>query len=87
MLLEPSAAFEYTSEVIVEHSYCGPYQELLEQPKRGLALDLGSGNNPDVVPALIKLDIFAVPNVDVVAVAEAVPFKKFIRSDLLRRCI
>ena len=37
-------------------------------------LEVGSGNNPDSYPNLIKLEIFAMPNVDVVSYGKHLPF-------------
>lgn len=72
---DPDAAVQVAPEVVVENSYSEQWLELLKRAGDGLVLDLGSGNNPNPAPRLIKLDIFAMPNVDVVGMAEALPFR------------
>jgi ubiquinone/menaquinone biosynthesis C-methylase UbiE len=48
--------------------------ELIERAHPGLVLDFGSGNAPDRHDNLIKMEIYAFPNVDVVGLGEKTPF-------------
>jgi len=74
LIPDPSAALDFDHKVVVEHHYSEQWQELIRRADGGLILDLGSGNNLSEGGNLIKLDIFPLPNVDVVGVAENLPF-------------
>ncbi len=75
MIEDPDAAINFAPEVVVENHYSEQWNELLRRAGAGPVLDLGSGNNPNPVSHLIKLDIFALPHVDVVGMAENLPFR------------
>ena len=74
LIPDPEAALNFDHEVVVEHHYSEQWQELIRRAGDGLILDLGSGNNLSEGGNLVKLDIFPLPNVDVVGVAENLPF-------------
>ena len=75
LVTDSKAALDFDHTVVVEHHYSEQWQELIRRAGDGLILDLGSGNNPGEGVNLIKLDIFPLPNVDIVGVAENLPFR------------
>jgi len=75
MLEDPGPAIAYAEEVVVENGYSPQWHALIERASPGWVLDLGAGNNPEVHPNLVKLDIFALPNADVAGRAERLPFR------------
>ncbi len=75
MTTVPHQAFEFSPAVVVENSYPQQWLDLIESAGDELVLDLGSGNNPNNINNLVKLEIFALPNVDVVGFGENMPFK------------
>jgi SAM-dependent methyltransferase len=75
MTLHPEEALKYERRVVVGNPYHGKWVELIEKAGAGPALDLGSGNNPSKFDHLVKLDVFPLPNVDVVGLAENLPFR------------
>lgn len=75
MMAQPDQAFQYTSSVMVTNVYDQHWYDIMEKAKGGPILDLGSGNNPVVIDHLVKFDMFALPNVEVVGDAEKLPFK------------
>ncbi len=74
MLTDPERAFAYAPNVVVENSYNPQWLDIINKANGEPVLDLGSGNNPDSYSNLIKLEIFALPNVDVVSYGEHLPF-------------
>ena len=76
MLLQPGQAFDYTPSEVVTREYNQQWYDIVEKAKGGAVMDLGSGNTPRVFENLIKFDLFAFPNVEVVGNAEMLPFKK-----------
>jgi len=74
MTLEPDAALAYSKDVVVENGYSEQWLDLIRKAGAGHVLDLGSGNNPSEFPNVVKMDVFALPNVDVVGRAEELPF-------------
>ncbi len=69
----PNANIEDTP--ISEHDYSPRARQLIEQCQQGLVLDLGSGGKDLQLDNVVQLDIFAFPQVDVVACGETLPFK------------
>ncbi len=74
MLPDPAAADAFDAGVTVANRYTRQWLDLIDRAAGGPVLDLGSGNNPDAFPNVIKLEVFAFPEVDVVGQAEALPF-------------
>lgn len=72
LIPDPSAALDFDHEVVVEPHYSEHGKELIRRANGGLIFDLGSGNNLSREP--IKMDIFPLPNVDIVGVTENLPF-------------
>ncbi len=75
MMVNYPKAFEYTPSVVVENSYPQQWIDIIDNAGGKPVLDMGSGNNPDTISNLVKLEIFALPNVDVVGYGEDLPFK------------
>ncbi len=75
MLPDPDEAFDYTPEVVVENPLSGQWLEFIRRAEGRPVLNLGSGNQPGTFDNLIKMDIFAVPNTEIVASAMKLPFK------------
>jgi len=75
MLLEPGAAFEFTSPMVTEHVYSGAIAEVLRRSAGKRILDVGAGSNPQEHEGIVKLDVFALPHVDVAGMAEKLPFR------------
>jgi uncharacterized protein YbaR (Trm112 family) len=75
MVLEPEKALEFDEDVVVENRYSSQWLELIHDADDQMVLDLGSGNNPDPFDHVMKMDIFPLPNVDVVGLAENLPFR------------
>lgn len=75
MTLSPEEASHYHPTLVLENPYSDQWLQLLEAAGDGRVLDLGSGNNPNRWDRLIKMDVFTLPHVDVVGIAEALPFK------------
>lgn len=75
LLFQPEKALEYDQAVVAEHPYSEKWLELIERADGKMVLDLGSGNNASRVENVIKLDVFSLPNVDVVGLAENLPFR------------
>ena len=71
----PEEAINFSDDVVVGHVYSPHWLELIEKHRDGLVLDLGSGNNQSPIPHVVKMDIFPLPNVDVVGIAEKLPFR------------
>ena len=76
MLLQPGKAFDYTPTEVVTREYHQHWLDIMEKARGGAIMDLGSGNNPGLIDNLIKFDMFAFPNVEVVGDAQALPFKE-----------
>lgn len=76
MTTQPSHALEYSPGVVVENSYPQQWIDFVDNAGGEPVLDMGSGNNPDILPNLVKLEIFALPNVDVVGFGENLPFQE-----------
>jgi SAM-dependent methyltransferase/uncharacterized protein YbaR (Trm112 family) len=74
MTTDPDVAFHWREESITSNHYSAQWIEQIGRAADGWVLDLASGNNPDTHERVIKYDIFAVPNVDVVGRAEFLPF-------------
>jgi uncharacterized protein YbaR (Trm112 family) len=75
MTYNPEAALAFGRGVVVENPYSGKWLELIHAAGDRPLLDLGSGNNPMPFEHVVKLDVFALPNVDVVGLAENLPFR------------
>jgi len=58
-----------------KHAYSDSSLQLIEKHANGLVLDLGAGAKDTTLPNVIQLDIFRFPKTDIVARAEALPFK------------
>lgn len=71
----PEAAIGFDRSVVVENAYSENWLEFIRGAGSRPVLDLGSGNNTMPFEHLVKLDVFALPNVDVVGVAEHLPFR------------
>ena len=76
MMLQPGQAFDYTPSEVVTRNYDQHWYDAMEKARGGPVMDLGSGNNPEFIDNLIKFDMFALPNVEVVGDAEKLPFNK-----------
>ena len=76
MILQPGQTFDYTPSQVVGNSYDQHWYDVMEKARGGAIMDLGSGNNPELIDNLIKFDMFALPNVEVVGDAQKLPFKK-----------
>ena len=76
MLLEPGQAFDYIPGEVVTRPYNKHWYKIMGRAKGGAIMDLGCGNTPQIIENLIKFDMFAMPNVEVVGDAEKMPFKK-----------
>ena len=72
LIPDPSAALDFDHEVVVEPHYSEHGKERICRANGGMIFDLGSGNNLSWGP--IKMDISPLSNVDVVGVAENLPF-------------
>jgi hypothetical protein len=59
---------------MVGNAYTAQWVDLIKRARPGLVLDFGSGNAPDCFDNLIKMEIYAFPNVDVVGMGEKTPF-------------
>lgn len=75
MTEHPEAALDFGRRVVVENPYSGKWLDLVRAAGDRWVLDLGSGNNPSLCEHMVKLDVFALPNVDVVGIAENLPFR------------
>jgi ubiquinone/menaquinone biosynthesis C-methylase UbiE len=75
MTLEPDNALSFAQDVVVENVYSEQWLDLVNRAGQDMVLDLGSGNNPLVFDHVVKIDVFALPNVDVVGLAEGLPFR------------
>lgn len=75
MTEHPEAALAFGRRVVVENPYSGKWLDLIRAAGDRWVLDLGSGNNPSACEHVVKLDVFALPNVDVVGIAENLPFR------------
>jgi len=79
MVLDPDIEkiFTYSNDVVAKTSYSDELAELIMKYEHGPVLDLGSGYNSNVFPdfGTVKLDVFPLPNVDVVGYGEKLPFK------------
>lgn len=74
MTLTPEQAIAFPPAAMVEHTYTPQWRAIVERAGAGLVLDFGAGNTPDTFANLIKFEIFAFPNVDVVGWGERTPF-------------
>ena len=75
MLPQPDQAFDYSPSEIVTREYDQHWYDVMGYANGGPILDMGSGNNPEVIDNLVKFDMFALPNVEIVGDAEILPFK------------
>jgi SAM-dependent methyltransferase len=75
MMRDPSDAMGFQDEVVVSNPYTPQWLDIIYRTAPGLVLDFGSGNNPDMHPHVIKMDVFAMSHVDVVGTGEALPFR------------
>ena len=75
MILEPEIALDYSDDVVVDSCYSDHWTNIFQKGFPHPVLDLGSGNNPDYYPNLIKVEIFPFPNIDVVGYGENLLFK------------
>src|SRR5436190_7798017 len=64
MTLEPDAALSYSKSVVVENAYSDQWLALIRRAGARAVLDLGAGNNPALFDHVLKMDVFAMPNVD-----------------------
>lgn len=69
--------FNYSNDVVAKTCYSDELIDLILKYGHGPVLDLGSGYNANIFPDLgtVKLDIFPLQNVDVVAYGERLPFR------------
>ncbi len=74
MTYTPKAAVTFDSTVNVENRYSENWLALIQGASGQPLLDLGSGNNSMSFDHVVKLDVLAHPNVDVVGLAENLPF-------------
>ncbi|WP_374358181.1 methyltransferase domain-containing protein [Chitinimonas sp.] len=77
-ILMPNAGkdFErYRAEVVSDHPYAPGSLALLARHADGLVLDLGAGGKDFTKPNVVQLDIFKFTHTDVVASADALPFR------------
>lgn len=75
MTLEPDIDLDYSDDVVVKSCYSDHWTGIFQKGFPHPVLDLGSGNNPDYYPNLVKVEIFPFPNIDVVGYGENLPFK------------
>jgi len=75
MTLEPEIALRYSDDMVVESCYSDHWTNIFKKGVPHPVLDLGSGNNPDYYPNLVKFEISPFPNIDVVGFGEHLPFK------------
>lgn len=81
ILLPPSLAAQGLGQPLPpdQHASTHPYstssEKLIAQFQEGLVLDLGAGGKHIEHPNVIQMDVFRFPMVDVVASADALPFR------------
>ena len=75
MLDDPEAATRYDPAAVLSSKYTDQWLECIANAKGEPVLDLGSGNNPDTRPNVVRMEIYAIEHVDVVGTAEKMPFR------------
>lgn len=65
----------YRAELVSKHPYSHGSLDLIARHSNGVVLDLGAGGKDFCLPNVVQLDIFKFPFTDVVASADALPFK------------
>lgn len=75
MLSNAADGLQFGSDVICGNPYNAQWRAVIDRAAPNPVLDFGAGNNPDEVDNVVKLDVFAMPYVDVVGTGEKLPFR------------
>jgi len=75
MLENTAEGMHFSSDVVIGNPYTAQWRDVIDRAAPGPVLDFGSGNNPDEIDNVVKLDVFAMPHVDVVGTGERLPFR------------
>jgi len=70
-----------------KHAYSDASLKLIDKHNNGLVLDLGAGAKETALPNVVQLDIFRFPKTDIVARAEALPFKESVFDGVVSQAV